>query len=140
MTKKHIQGEKPRIRMTDKHIPAVRAIGTIDSRAKFFRKKLTEASLPPPCGIASMEILPSRPAAEAVGVKSRVRSVFNTPTIIQEVDIYLYPDANVFPLCLPANERKNLHLAGKQPDSVVSYPYYNAPTGVSNNSGLLAIR
>ena len=63
MTKKRIQGEKPRIRMTDKHIPAVRAIGTIDSRAKFFRKKLTESLTSPPCGIASMEILPSRPAA-----------------------------------------------------------------------------
>ena len=45
-----------------------------------------------------------------------------------------------FSLCLPANERKNLHLAGKQPDSVVSYPYYNAPAGLSNNSGLLTTK
>lgn len=102
MTKKRIQGEKPRIRMTDKHIPAVRAIGTIDSRAKFFRKKLTESLTSPSLRnrIYGDFTIPS--GAEAVGVKSRVRSVFNTPTIIQGGRYLPLPDANVF--LMPTSE------------------------------------
>ena len=58
--------------------PFVRYVLSITERSSSVRKRLN-VSLPPPCGIAPGEVFPLRPAAEAVGVKSRVRSVLITP-------------------------------------------------------------
>ena len=83
--------------------PFVRYVLSITERSSSVRKRLN-VSLPPPCGIAPGEVFPLRPAAEAVGVKSRVRSVLITPAIMQ--------DGRYFPLTvesvwlIPTNEWK----------------------------------
>lgn len=84
--------------------PFVRYALSTTARSSSVKKRLN-VSLPPPSNVVPGETLPSRPAAEAVGVKSRVRSVLDTPIIILGGRYFPLPEEKA--LLIPTKAWKN---------------------------------